>query len=59
MHESEVKPPPGGSEVRASVHPGICLAGAGTVVGVAEGGALVVGAGAVVVDALVDGVDRW
>ena len=42
MHDSEVKPPPGGSEVRAAVQPGGGVTGAGTVVGVAEGARLVV-----------------
>ncbi len=47
-HESEVNPPPGGRVVSGVVHPGACTTGAGTVVGTADGRAVVV-AGAVVV----------
>lgn len=48
-HESEVKPPPGGSAVNGSVQPGASRTGAGTVVGTADGGPVVVDIGALVV----------
>jgi hypothetical protein len=44
-HESEVKPPPGGNSVRASVQPAAWVTGAGVLVGVAEGRVVVVGRG--------------
>ena len=42
MHETEVKPPPGGRVVRGMLHPGMGGAGTGTVVGTAEGVGVVV-----------------
>ena len=42
MHETEVKPPPGGRVVRGMLHPGMRGAGTGTVVGTAEGVGVVV-----------------
>jgi hypothetical protein len=58
MHETAVKPPPGGRAVRVLLHPGAWAAGAGTVVGTADGGPVVVVDGAVVVGST-DLVVRW
>ncbi len=55
MQETEVKPPPGGRVVSEMLHPGVRGAGIGTVVGMAEGAPVVVGAGATT---LVVGVGR-
>jgi hypothetical protein len=40
--DTEVKPPPGGRVVRTPLQPWAATVGSGTVVGVAEGGAVVV-----------------
>jgi hypothetical protein len=58
MHDSEVNPPPGGSAVRSLAHPGGWVTGTGAVVGVTEGGPVVVGAGVVVVGTVVVALGR-
>jgi hypothetical protein len=59
MHDSEVNPPPGGSEVRSLAQPGGWTTGTGAVVGVTEGGPVVVGAGTVVGTVVVGFGRRW
>jgi hypothetical protein len=48
MHDSEVNPPAGGSDVAGWDQPTAGITGVGTVVGTADGSVVVVGAGAVV-----------
>ncbi len=59
MQERDVNPPPGGRVVSVGLHPGACRVGMGTVVGTADGGAVVAGAALVLVSPVDGREDRW